>query len=184
MQQTIERLQSIEGVAKITAHDELAQGFSTMERVVQFVSVAIIVLLLVVSLFIISNTVKLAMYDRKEEIAIMKMVGATNGFIQFPFVVQGFILGAFSAVIAFLVEWGIYDLLVTKIAEGRLHAAVPVRPLRERRLGHGRDLRRIGSVCWYFRQRYVHPEIPQRVIQEVFLCQSKNVLSQPSSLGS
>lgn len=117
MQQTIERLQSIEGVAKITAHDELAQGFSTMERVVQFVSVAIIVLLLVVSLFIISNTVKLAMYDRKEEIAIMKMVGATNGFIQFPFVVQGFILGAFSAVIAFLVEWGIYDLLVTKIAE-------------------------------------------------------------------
>lgn len=117
MQQTIEQLQTLDGVAKITAHDELAEGFSTIERVVQFVSIAIIALLLVVSLFIISNTVKLAMYDRKEEIAIMKMVGATNGFIQLPFVVQGFILGAFSAIISFLIEWGIYDFLVAKIAE-------------------------------------------------------------------
>ena len=102
-------------MAKITAHDELAQGFSTMERVVQFVSVAIIVLLLVVSLFIISNTVKLAMYDRKDEIGIMKMVGATNGFIRWPFVVEGFILGFLAAVIAFFMQWGLYNLLDTRI---------------------------------------------------------------------
>ena len=117
MQQTIERLQSIEGVAKITAHDELAQGFSTMERVVQFVSVAIIVLLLVVSLFIISNTVKLAMYDRKEEIAIMKMVGATNAFIRLPFVVEGFIIGIIAAAVGFFLEWGLYDFVLSKIAQ-------------------------------------------------------------------
>ena len=117
MQQTIDELEKIEGVAKITAHDELAEGFSTLESVVQLVSVAIIVVLLVVSLFIISNTVKLAMYDRKEEIAIMKMVGATNGFIRLPFVVEGFVLGALSAIIAFGIEWGIYDLLVMKITE-------------------------------------------------------------------
>lgn len=115
MTQTVEALEAVEGVAKITAHDELAEGFSTLERVVQIVSVAIIAVLLVVSLFIISNTVKLAMYDRKEEIAIMKIVGATNGFIELPFVVQGFVIGALSAVISFGIEWGIYDLLVMKI---------------------------------------------------------------------
>ena len=55
-------------------------------------SIAVIAILLVVSLLIISNTVKLAMYDRKDEIAIMKMVGATNGFIRLPFIVEGFSL--------------------------------------------------------------------------------------------
>ena len=82
---------------------------------VQIVSIALIAVLLVVSLFIISNTVKLAMYDRKDEIAIMKMVGATNRFIQFPFVVQGFVIGFISAAVAFGVEWLMYDVLVMQI---------------------------------------------------------------------
>ena len=73
--------------------------------------------LLAVSLLIISNTVKLAMYDRKNEIAIMKMVGATNGFIRFPFMVQGFFLGIIGAALAFGCEWFLYDGLVTNIAE-------------------------------------------------------------------
>ena len=81
------------------------------------VSTGIIAILLIVSLLIISNTVKLAMYDRKNEIAIMKMVGATNGFIRFPFVVQGFFLGIIGAALAFLAEWGLYDGLVKKIAQ-------------------------------------------------------------------
>ena len=57
------------------------------------------------------------MYDRKNEIAIMKMVGATNGFIRFPFVVQGFFLGIIGAALAFGVEWFLYDGLVKKITE-------------------------------------------------------------------
>ena len=78
---------------------------------------AIIALLLVVSLFIISNTVKLAMYDRRDEIAIMRMVGATNAFIRFPFVVQGFLLGMHRRGASdFFLEWGLYDLLASKIA--------------------------------------------------------------------
>ena len=67
-------------------------------------------------MLIISNTVKLAMYDRKEEIAIMKMVGATNGFIRWPFVVEGFILGILASAIAFFLEWGLYNLLQTQIS--------------------------------------------------------------------
>ena len=69
-----------------------------------------------VSLLIISNTVKLAMYDRKNEIAIMKMVGATNGFIRLPFVVEGFTLGMLGAILAFGLEWVMYDSLVEKVA--------------------------------------------------------------------
>ena len=65
----------------------------------------------------ISNTVKLAMYDRKDEIAIMKMVGATNGFIRLPFVVEGFTLGMLGAGIAFGIEWALYDTLVGKISQ-------------------------------------------------------------------
>ena len=79
------------------------------------VSAAVIAVLLVVSLLIISNTVKLAMYDRKDEIAIMKMVGATNGFIRLPFVVEGFSLGMIGAILAFGTEWAGYDALVQKI---------------------------------------------------------------------
>ena len=77
----------------------------------------IIAILLIVSLLIISNTVKLAMYDRQNEIAIMKMVGATNGFIRFPFVVEGFLLGVIGAGAAFGLEWVMYDALVMKIQE-------------------------------------------------------------------
>lgn len=72
MEQTAEQLKNLPGVAKVSAAYELAQGFTTLQSVLHIVSVAVIAVLLVVSLLIISNTVKLAMYDRRDEIAIMK----------------------------------------------------------------------------------------------------------------
>ena len=116
IEETAAQIDDLPGVVKIRAEYELAQGFSTLQQVLQLVSTAIIAVLLVVSLLIISNTVKLAMYDRKDEIAIMKMVGATNGFIRLPFVVEGFTLGMLGAALAFGMEWGLYDALVDKIA--------------------------------------------------------------------
>lgn len=116
MEQTDAQLKQLPGVAKTNAAYELAKGFSTIQDVLHIVSVAIIAVLLVVSLLIISNTVKLAMYDRKDEIAIMKMVGATNGFIRLPFVVEGFTLGMMGAILAFGLEWVGYDALIQKIA--------------------------------------------------------------------
>ena len=89
-----------------------------MKRNLVRIAVALLLaVLLIVSLLIISNTVKLAMYDRRDEIAIMKMVGATNGFIRLPFVVEGFTLGMLGAAIAFALEWVLYDALVLKIEE-------------------------------------------------------------------
>ena len=113
--ETAEALRGINGVVGISAAYEEAEGFSTLQDVLEVLSIVLIAVLLVVSLLIISNTVKLAMYDRKDEISIMKMVGATNGFIRLPFVVEGFILGMLGAVIAFFAEWGMYDALVAQI---------------------------------------------------------------------
>ena len=117
MEETVALLEQVDGVSMIDAEFELAEGFTTISKVLGLVSTGIIAILLVVSLLIISNTVKLAMYDRKNEIAIMKMVGATNGFIRFPFVVQGFFLGIIGAALAFGAEWFLYDGLVKKIAQ-------------------------------------------------------------------
>ncbi len=116
MQQTDEQLKQLPGVAKTNAAYELAEGFTTIQSVLHIVSYAVIAVLLVISLLIISNTVKLAMYDRKDEIAIMKMVGATNGFIRLPFIVEGFTLGMIGAILAFGLEWVGYDALVQKVS--------------------------------------------------------------------
>ncbi len=117
MEQTYSQIEQIPGVVYISAEFEMAEGFITLQNVLQIASIAVISVLLVVSLLIISNTVKLAMYDRRDEIAIMKMVGATNGFIRLPFVVEGFALGMMGAAIAFAMEWVMYDALVLKIEE-------------------------------------------------------------------
>ena len=117
MEETMAELEELEGVARVNGHLEVANGFTTVRDVLQLVSTAIIIVLLVVSIFIIANTIKLALYDRKDEIAIMKMVGATNGFIRIPFVIEGSIIGLLSAAVAFFAEWGIYDTMAKKIAE-------------------------------------------------------------------
>ena len=132
MEQTVAQIKDIPGVAKVHAEYELAEGFTTLQNVLQIASLAVISVLLVVSLLIISNTVKLTMYDRRDEIAIMKMVGATNGFIRLPFIVEGFTLGMLGAAIALGAEWGMYDALVNRIAEVdslRLFNFVPFREL-------------------------------------------------------
>ena len=132
IEETVAELKQIEGVAKVSAAFELAEGFSTLQNVLRIASVAVVLILLFVSLLIISNTVKLAMYDRKDEIAIMKMVGATNGFIRLPYVVEGFTLGMVGAGVAFGLEWLLYDLLLIRLEQVdtlRLFSFVPFQAL-------------------------------------------------------
>lgn len=116
MKDTVQRIREVPGVADVSAHYEIAEGMSTIQSILRIVSIGVIAILLVVSLLIISNTVKLAMYDRRDEIAIMKMVGATNGFIRVPFIVEGFFLGTISAVVSFFAEWGLYNYLKNSIS--------------------------------------------------------------------
>lgn len=117
MKETVPMIEAVSGVDEVNAPYRVAEAFATVQHILRIVSAAVIILLLVVSLLIISNTVKLAMYDRRDEIAIMKMVGATNAFIRFPFVVEGFLLGMFGAAMAFFLEWGLYNVLVSWIGK-------------------------------------------------------------------
>ena len=112
MEQTIEEFMKIDGVADISAAHKLAQGFATIQDILQVVFVAVLAVLLIVSLLIISNTIRIGMYDRRDEIAIMRMVGATNSFIRLPFVVEGFILGMVGAGGAYALVWYLYNFMV------------------------------------------------------------------------
>ena len=115
LSETQERLALVPGVTEVKSPDGLIEGFVDLQEVLQVVSIVLVAILLFVSLLIISNTVKMAMADRKNEIAIMKMVGATNGFIRLPYVVQGFTLGMLGAGVAFGLEWLLYDMMAGKL---------------------------------------------------------------------
>ena len=107
--QTKVSVENVEGIADVNAYEAVAGGFITVRNVASVVCIALIAILFVVSVFIISNTIRLTTFDRREEIAIMRMVGATNGFIRWPFVYEGFMLGLLGAGIAFLLQWGLYE---------------------------------------------------------------------------
>ena len=122
---------NVEGVANVRVDEDIAGGFITLRNVASVVCIALIAILLLVSVFIISNTIKLTTFDRRDEIAIMKMVGATNSFIRLPFVVEGLILGFISSLVAFFLEWGLYDFLASKIAQIDTLQLITVVPFAE-----------------------------------------------------
>ena len=131
MSQTKMDLEAIRGVAKVNAHLDYAQNFVMIRNVVSVVSLVLIIMLVFVSFFIMSNTIKLATFGRREEIAIMKMVGATNGFIRLPFVVEGLVLGMMGGSIAFLAEWGLYNVISGRLVGSITGTFLNVIPFRE-----------------------------------------------------
>ena len=127
MSQTKADLEAVDGIAKVNAHLDYAQAFITARNIVSVVSL----ILIVVSFFIMSNTIKLATFTRREEIAIMKMVGASNGFIRCPFIVEGLVLGIVGGGLAYLIEWGLYNLVTGKIVTGVAGTLISVVPFSE-----------------------------------------------------
>ena len=114
---TVDQVEQITGVADVSVALEIAQGFVMVRNIATGVAVVLVGILAVVSLFIIANTIKLATFTRREEIAIMKMCGATNAFIRWPFVVEGMILGLTGAVVAFFLQWGVYELVARAVIQ-------------------------------------------------------------------
>ena len=134
-----------------------------MRNVATVVCVALIAILFVVSVFIISNTIKLTTFDRREEIAIMRMVGATNGFIRWPFVYEGFMLGLLGAVIAFFLQWALYAAVARGVDTNDTLQLIQVIPFCPAVGPCGGGVRRGGHRHRRGRQPLRHPEIPAGV---------------------
>jgi len=131
MQQVVSDLEATPGIVKVRADEAISNGFLTVRNVASLISIALIAVLLVISVFIISNTIKLTTFDRREEIAIMRMVGATNGFIRWPFVYEGFMLGLLGAVIAFFLQWALYAAVARGVDSNDTLQLIQVMPFSE-----------------------------------------------------
>lgn len=106
---TVTQLKSIDGIQRVRESSNVAEKLVKIRKAVTIISVGIVALLFIVSLFIISNTIRITMFSRKLEISIMKAVGATNWFIRWPFMIEGINLGVISCLVSFVVLIGIYS---------------------------------------------------------------------------
>ena len=112
---TIKEIEAVDGVASVRADEDVIRKLIQIQRVFNMIAAAMIVGLAVISIFIISNTVKLAMFARREEISIQKMVGATNWFIRWPFMLEGMTLGFFGSLISITIIDISYSALLSRI---------------------------------------------------------------------
>ena len=115
--QTVEQLNNIENVDIIRENKDLAQKLVAIRQGITVISIVIVGVLFLISLFIISNTIRLTVYSRRLEISIMKSVGATNNFVRFPFIIEGMILGVMSGVLGLGLVWGLYQLAVSQFGD-------------------------------------------------------------------
>ncbi|MBQ7548840.1 MAG: permease-like cell division protein FtsX [Clostridia bacterium] len=108
---TVSALKNINNVDTVRDNKDIASTLIQIRKTVTYVSFGIIVVLLIISLFIIANTVRITMFSRRLEINIMKSVGATNWFIRWPFIVEGMVLGIIAGILSTGVVWGVYKLI-------------------------------------------------------------------------
>ena len=120
------KINDLENIKKITSSNETMSKLLGIANGIRYVTAAILVALVIGSVFIIANTIKLTVYARRREISIMKYVGATNSFIRWPFVVEGIIIGIVSACISVLVIGGIYKVVAAKLLESSLIKSIGI----------------------------------------------------------
>ena len=115
MDEMIAQLEQIDGVYSVSAPTQLSSVFLTIQRAVTYAGWALVAVLALVSVVVISNTIRLTVFARRKEINIMKYVGATNGFIRWPFFVEGTSVGLISGLLAAGLVIGAYALVVNKV---------------------------------------------------------------------
>lgn len=113
-EELVQELKQINGVDKVSYPQKTVEFISKFTGWIQLVSSFLIAVLLVVSVFIISNTIRLTVFARRREISIMKYIGATDWFIRWPFIVEGVIIGIIGAIIAFLISGYGYSALESR----------------------------------------------------------------------
>ena len=130
MAETKKALEAVPGILKVNAQIEYADRFVRVRNIVSVISLILTAVLTFVSFFIMSNTIQLTTYGRREEIAIMKMVGATNAFIRTPFVIEGLILGLLGGLFGFLIQWLLYTLLNSSLMDTLTGSFVTLVPFK------------------------------------------------------
>ncbi|MCD8218127.1 MAG: permease-like cell division protein FtsX [Clostridiales bacterium] len=112
-----EYLEGLESVREVRQSETVANTLSDANKLIGVVSIAIIIILICVAVFLISNTVRTGITVRKEEIGIMKMIGATDYFVRAPFVVEGVLIGAIGAIIPLALLYVMYGRIITYVGE-------------------------------------------------------------------
>lgn len=113
--ETVNEIMQIEGVDTVGDRKELARTLTDLNQLVSAISIAVIIALTVISLFIVSNTIRVTMYSRRFEISIMKSVGATNAFVRIPFIVEGMLIGLISAIVSTFALYFLYTAIMDAI---------------------------------------------------------------------
>jgi cell division transport system permease protein len=115
--QTVTAISKIKGISETKQHADIAIKLNNIENVINMIGLWLFAILALVSLFIISNTIKVAMFVRKREVNIMKFVGATDWFIRLPFLFEGVIIGIISSTLACVALWFVYSVLLAGVIE-------------------------------------------------------------------
>ena len=129
---TVARIKKIDGVSSINDYSDVAAKLTSLDHMVATAGFWIILILSLVSLFIISNTIRVTMFSRRLEISIMKSVGATNWFVRVPFIVEGVIIGLFSGALASGILRLLYDRMTGTLLSITLFSPIPIGPLQTR----------------------------------------------------
>ena len=124
--QVQEEISKLDNVKKITSSDETVSTLIDLANGVKIVTGVILVLLVVISIFIIANTIKLTVHARRKEISIMKYVGATNGFIRWPFIVEGMIIGIIASAISIVLVAVAYNFIAEQMVNSQFMKMVGV----------------------------------------------------------
>lgn len=124
--ESVMALETLENVIQLRHNRDFARQLTDLRNTASYISTAVILMLFVVSLFIISNTVRVTMYNRRLEIRIMKSVGATKWFIRWPFIVEGIVLGIISGLVSFVLVFALYQIVANAI--GNIVGALSITP--------------------------------------------------------
>ena len=129
MAKTQRDIANVPGIAWVNAHLGISSSFVSAQKVVNVVSSALIIILFIVCMAIMSSALRVTAYERRKEVGLVKMIGATNSFVRWPITIEGVALGLTGSLLSYLLQWTLYTLLEVRISSSGL-AFLNVIPFR------------------------------------------------------
>lgn len=120
MARTQQDVANVPGIAWVNAHLGISSSFVAARRVVNMISGALIVILFLVCMAIMSSALRVTAYERRKEVSLVKMIGATNSFVQWPLTIEGIALGLTGSLFSYLLQWALYSLFEVKLRSSGL----------------------------------------------------------------